>query len=524
MNITSGVWIQSARYDCILFMLSPLAGLLLVLAVLHSPAGELAAILVTLFLVFPHYISSFSFYLGDENWGFSKNHWIIYLAVPALILTTVFSLRVFGGSDVLRAVIIIWNVYHVSQQSSGILSVYRKLNGGLSTEKVWAQRTFLCVNASMAFWFLERTRVVNELVLWANPLAPDVLRYALVVGAAYCAFRYLFEIRKRPHKLKPQELLFLASSLLLFHPFLWVEDSALATLAMLTGHVIEYLGFIWLLNRRKYTSSSGSTSQRLLHRVSRRGFGVVLFCFTVGLIFAFLDYGSRAIGFVLPFWILANTVALTHFYVDGLIWAFKKPFVMRTVGPYFFPPTRAKMNTRIPTDKKPTESIEYSRALLALLKQSEKKVTSRIKGTSMGSSLPDDAEITVTPTQNSIYQKGQVVAFLSGKSLVAHRIVYVGTGKLKDVFLTRGDNCLYCDSPIEATSILGVVQSYTLNSLKHSIPPYSCNNITRRIILTFSTRGLVFVLYFNRDLARLTATKFAGFTRRLISLLSSKQL
>src|SRR5260370_27542006 len=48
-----------------------------------------------------------------------------------------------------------------------------------------------------------------------------------------------------------------------------VRDSDLATFGMLMGHFVQYLGIVWLLNRRKYFAAEGSGRQRLLSSISR---------------------------------------------------------------------------------------------------------------------------------------------------------------------------------------------------------------------------------------------------------------
>ena len=65
-NVTA-VRIQSPRFDLSLFTLSPLAGLLVVLPALASPKGIYVWIAATYLVAIPHYVSSFSFYMGDEN-------------------------------------------------------------------------------------------------------------------------------------------------------------------------------------------------------------------------------------------------------------------------------------------------------------------------------------------------------------------------------------------------------------------------------------------------------------------------
>jgi hypothetical protein len=34
------------------------------------------------------------------------------------------------------------------------------------------------------------------------------------------------------------------------------------------------------------------------------------------------------------FYAFFNALALVHFYIDGLIWAFRNPYIRRTVGPF----------------------------------------------------------------------------------------------------------------------------------------------------------------------------------------------
>jgi len=89
----------------------------------------------------------------------------------------------------------------------------------------------------------------------------------------------------------------------------------------------------------------------------------------------------------------------------------------------------------------------------ALLGRSGKTIESEISGTSMGSTLPSGCRIRILPLSNEEYRKGQVVAFVAGSAIFAHRIVYrSGQG-----VLTRGDNHALCDLPVPVGTILGVV-------------------------------------------------------------------
>jgi hypothetical protein len=54
----------------------------------------------------------------------------------------------------------------------------------------------------------------------------------------------------------------------------------------------------------------------------------------LGAFFLCIDRGSQILGVYLSYIIVWNSLVLIHFYVDGLVWAFKDSFVRKTVGPY----------------------------------------------------------------------------------------------------------------------------------------------------------------------------------------------
>jgi hypothetical protein len=92
----------------------------------------------------------------------------------------------------------------------------------------------------------------------------------------------------------------------------------------------------------------------------------------------------------------------------------------------------------------------------ALLGRSGKIIESEISGTSMGSTLPSGCRIRICPLPTAEYQPGQVVAFVAGEAIYAHRIVH----RSHEGVLTRGDSHSWCDLPVPSRAILGVVTEY----------------------------------------------------------------
>lgn len=328
-------WIESRRYDLALFALSPIAGVLFALLDQTTKLGNAAGVLAVYFLGIPHYLSTFTFYLGDQNRDHYRLRWTAFFLGPLIIFSCVLVLRVLDVKGIVQSAIFTWNIYHVSLQSAGILTLYRRLNGGDQKEKRWANLTILSVNATMAFWFLKYFPPLHELLLRVHPWTPVVLRYVCLGTTLVAGIGYAYRLFRRQGPIRTPERLFLVSSLLLFHPYLWMKDYLAATIAMLIGHFIQYLGIVWLLNRRKYGQlTSGSTVQEWLTKISSRPRLLIVSLLVLGGLFLLIDRGSRVVGMYMGYIIVWNSLVLIHFYLDGLVWAFRDSFVRKTVGPY----------------------------------------------------------------------------------------------------------------------------------------------------------------------------------------------
>ncbi len=329
-------WIKSPGYDLPLFILAPIAGLLIVAADAF-PGGQRISILATFLVAIPHYMSSFTFYFGDDNLAYYKKRWVAFFLGPVLIFSTVAALRVLGIARPVLIAMFVWNVWHVSLQSGGILSIYRRLNGGPYAERRTAHLAILSVSATMAFWHVDRFQPLYEALLWIHPIAPWTIRTVTLPLAGVSVLLLIRQIASRPRPLSFAEGSFLVTSLVLFHPYLWVEDSNAATFAMLMGHFIQYLAIVWLLNHRKYAGASGTRHQRLLAWLSDNPRTVLLWIVVIGVGFYSADKLTQAAGIGMAYLITWNAMTLVHFYVDGLVWAFKQPYVRNSIGPYLTP-------------------------------------------------------------------------------------------------------------------------------------------------------------------------------------------
>lgn len=335
----SDPWIESRRFDVSVFMLSPLLGLLVLFASGGS-SRSLAPLLAVTLIGFPHYFSTFAFYFWDENKKHHAAHWLSFFGMPlAIVAATVVMFKI---PFAIAVVTYFWNAFHVSRQSCGILSMYRH-RAGRSTpaDKTVANAAIIFTNLWFALWQTETYPTLHRFLNLPGPNGARILWTGVGVLALVSCARLVWNLIRRTREgFAPTsaELLFLATSIALFHPYLWVKDSALATIGMLVGHFIQYLGIVWLLHRRKYAPQAATgllerlsvSTPLLLASIGATGL------LTLGTFAAIHTFGRESI-----FEVMYMSLAFVHFYLDSLFWAFRDPHVRATVGPYFAARARA---------------------------------------------------------------------------------------------------------------------------------------------------------------------------------------
>jgi hypothetical protein len=169
-----------------------------------------------------------------------------------------------------------------------------------------------------------------------HPLALPILDQVCLAIAATSCILLAWRISRRTLRIRPPELAFLLTSLGLGLPYLWVDDLMLATLAMLMGHFIQYLALVWLLHARKYGSGNGSGRERLLGLIGRHPALLGAFLLACGGVFWIGARTITSVGGKNAYLCLLLSSNVIHFYLDGLIWAFRRPDVRNSLAPYLF--------------------------------------------------------------------------------------------------------------------------------------------------------------------------------------------
>ena len=343
-RVARATWIESPLFDSLFFILSPAVGLIVILAS-HGDSRTLAPLLATSLLGFPHYFSTFTFYFWDENRQQHAMRWFAFFAGPALIVLMTVALFAFHVPYAIAVVTYFWNCIHVSRQSCGILSLYRHRTGRTSNmDKAAPNAAIILTNLWFVLWRTETYPTLHRWLSLPDAGFPRLLWMTTGVLAVAAIVRLAWNLIRRSrsgHPASSVEVLFIVTSIGMFHPYLWVDDPALATIAMLTGHFIQYLGIVWLLHRRKYAVTTPSTEPRWLQTVSTNTPALLATLGGTGLLTLSVFTAFRFTAHEAWFEVMYMSLAFTHFYLDGLFWAFKNPHVRSTIGPYFAPPASA---------------------------------------------------------------------------------------------------------------------------------------------------------------------------------------
>jgi hypothetical protein len=102
---------------------------------------------------------------------------------------------------------------------------------------------------------------------------------------------------------------------------------------MLLPHYVQYIALVWLLHRRKFGGAVDGAPM-VLRQLSSHLWLLIPALFVIGFSFYLLRDVSIGQGYGSVFAAIYLLVALEHFYLDGLIWSFRRPHVRQTILPF----------------------------------------------------------------------------------------------------------------------------------------------------------------------------------------------
>jgi hypothetical protein len=331
-RIENAAWIHSAKFDFFLLICAPLVTLPIFAGIyLRIP---FLAIGCAFALAFSHYMSTLAFYFWNDNREYHRSRWLAFFVGPLVLAVIYFLLIGFEVPYVVQVVLLAWNTWHVSRQNCGILSIYRS-RAGVSNlaQKNAANHAILGVSCFLAVWNIESHNEVMGFFGWFSNDLSWMIKVVLGAIAAFYFVQLAIALLRRQEPIGLAEGLFLLASLGFFYPYLFIRDSNIATLAMLLPHYVQYLALVWLLHRRKFgTANEGAPV--ILRQISSKLIILIPVLMAVG--FPIYWIWGYMVSNGLEWWFGAVYVliAFEHYYLDGLIWSFRRPHVRQTMLPF----------------------------------------------------------------------------------------------------------------------------------------------------------------------------------------------
>lgn len=328
------------------WMVSPAVDLLLFVGVTLSTVGPWLAsdvwhvpgyyVLVAVALANgPHLISTWTrvYLLRRERFRRPVHYWVI----PGIAAAFAIACNLAGGvgPQLVRTLIFYWASWHFAAQSWGILKIYQRKHGAVGSTEGGLEKALIFLPAAWCVlhrlytgpWELFGVEVLHPVPrAWmVNALGALNLTLAIVYVAQWVRRGWIALVR-------PVYLCFNAFGFVM--PYLVIKNGTSAFAAAALWHAIQYIGIVWLYNRRRY-AGGGDPNAPLISYVSQPGrslayVGVIALC-AAG-VYALAFAVTRVVetsfeNFALTLW---TALTLGHYYLDGVIWKFKQYDLQRS--------------------------------------------------------------------------------------------------------------------------------------------------------------------------------------------------
>ncbi len=337
----------SAPFDLAFFVLPPLGTVAFLLTQGLVPAATFAlCALVWIALAQSHFGATLLFYLDPESRRVYARSPLVYAAVPLLCV---------GGAATLGLTRFAWlplvavplvSFWHGNRQSAGVCGLYRGISRSFdpATRRLEMVTIFLASGAFTA-WGAIRLGLLAPLARAYAPARAWVetpLRAAAAAALATAALllvvaelRALAQSRAAGVAAWPR-MCVLATSTLMYAPYLLARDALSAYLAALIPHYLQYHGLLWLVNRNKVDASvvpEGALLRAVVRSPASYAASTIGFALALGAALAV----SQAFGRIEAGLALVAGVNLAHFWLDGFFWRFRDPEARRATLRHIHP-------------------------------------------------------------------------------------------------------------------------------------------------------------------------------------------
>ncbi|MGI5308342.1 hypothetical protein [Rheinheimera sp. WS51] len=338
MNNKTGLF-PHQKADIFFILVIPALAIIVGAFVSVRPDYFLLILMLNLWLLgYHHVISTFTRIGFDTN--SIKEHWKLLFPLPVFVLIAVLTIYQMGGAIILGSVYLYWQWYHYSRQSEGVAKAYSFKCADSNFARSTINRTmFYTVPFTTFFYMISGgPEYFLNIPILTISLSTE-LRLILMIISFSAALLWLI---KGLIALAQKKISFLYYIYTLSHysiyltAYIFITEIDYSWLTINIWHNAQYIGFVWLFNRKKY--SSGIDKKHLIISYISQPNRFFIY-FGSCLILSLAVYwavnqsinqfsGDNKIALI---FIVYAAINFHHYIVDSQIWKLRKPQIKKTL-------------------------------------------------------------------------------------------------------------------------------------------------------------------------------------------------
>ena len=287
----------------VFFVKFPIVFPLIYVFILYSfPNFETQLIFITiLVLAETHFAATWPFFINKVNYQYIKKKKFNFIIIP-LILTFFCIIGFFYFKNFFLLLFFAANVYHVTRQSYGVMSLYTQ------KPKEKYDYSFLIYLFNFLFFVIAFFRFYLPLINIENLLIINISIVSIILIV------FFFQIRKYGFS---ENTLTLITGVIIFYPVCFVSNPVHAIIMGVTMHYSQYL---FLTNRvmKKRTQNDNTSDKKYF----KRFWTLIIFYSICMSVFSIL--GKNDSDFLKNLIFIPITGQMLHFYLDSQLWKFSE--------------------------------------------------------------------------------------------------------------------------------------------------------------------------------------------------------
>ena len=270
-----------------------------------------------------HFGATWLFFLYPNNrkWVLKNKYYSIYIPLIVITALVILSIR---SINLVLLLILLYNFFHVTRQSIGIIKIYANSNSNIKIEISYVYIiNILCATVGL-FRFIIPLNIVNNnlFIISCSIILLSISYYILFIFRTY----------------KKYDLYFTASVLTgmyLYTPLLFANTIQDAFAMGVGMHYSQYLALVIPINMRRLSHNELGQKFNIFNNRKSKSilFTILSYLFLYSGVMVALTFSKNYSNY---YYLIPVFFQLAHFYFDSFVWRFSNKHIKSNVGKYIY--------------------------------------------------------------------------------------------------------------------------------------------------------------------------------------------